>query len=164
MSREFGIVCFDHTNCYEKQYTKADLLQFAGKRDDEEFLQSRQVMATIIIIQNSSITRQMVKKWYSWMHENSALIDDSPSLLPEFPEFRENRHDQSVFSILAKECGAKILPQSEVYPTPCDWSTMDAYPFWAARRKSFSKPALMQRIINKLKTVFQLKATFLRKM
>ncbi len=154
MAKANGIVCFDHTRCFVKQYTKSDVLHYFKKNDDEAVLESRQLMSGILIMQNNEKTKSFISQWFNIMHENPSLIDDSPSKHEEHPDFRENRHDQSIFSLLAKDYGVTVLSQGEVYPTPCDWSTMDDYPFWAARRKIFSKPSLARRIIIKVETVF----------
>lgn len=45
------------------------------------------------------------------------LIDDSPSFAPNHPEFRENRHDQSILSTLAARDGIKLHPWNVKYLT-----------------------------------------------
>ena len=47
-------------------------------------------------------TRSFVNKWYETccIHR---LIDDSHSIIPNHPWFRDHRHDQSVYSILFKK-------------------------------------------------------------
>jgi hypothetical protein len=63
------------------------------------------------------------------------LIDDSPSKLPNYPSFHENRHDQSLFSVIRKKCGTEMTDFDETYFNN-DWSGIAMkYPFWATRFK-----------------------------
>ena len=47
-------------------------------------------------------TRTLVNRWYE-LCCNYHLIDDSPSIAPNLPEFIEHRHDQAIFSLLTKK-------------------------------------------------------------
>lgn len=42
------------------------------------------------------------------------LITDKASVAPNFPDFVENRHDQSVFSVLTKQIGAFAFPPEKL--------------------------------------------------
>lgn len=46
-----------------------------------------------------------------------SLVDDSYSQSPNFPEYIEGRHDQSIFSVLTKLSGGTALPATETVPT-----------------------------------------------
>lgn len=144
------IICFEHQNCFAKQYNKMQLLQHFDLANNLSFLESRQLMAGLLLIKKTETSVDLVSEWYSIMHGTPNLIDDSPSDLPELPDFIAHRHDQSVFSALCYKYGIKGLPQQEVYPNGGDWSQMTEYPFWAARRKVFAKPSLIERIYRKL--------------
>lgn len=152
LSDESPIICFEHTNCFEKQYCKSELLAKFDLLGDTVFLQSRQKMATLMFLRKCQISLEFLHEWSNICHCNHSLIDDRLSSLPEHSEFKEHRHDQSVFSCLCWKYGIEGLPQYEVYPTPCNWESMDKYPFWAARRKEFAKPSIFERIIRKLKS------------
>ena len=47
-------------------------------------------------------TRSLVSEWYR-LASIYHFIDDSPSKIPNTPDFREHRHDQSLFSLLTKK-------------------------------------------------------------
>jgi hypothetical protein len=40
---------------------------------------------------------------YNTLSNNYNLLDDSPSITQNHPKFIENRHDQSIFSIMLKQ-------------------------------------------------------------
>lgn len=59
-----------------------------------------QVQASVIVIRNSKTAREFVNEWLTWCTV-SDMIDDSPSSIPNHPEFKEHRHDQAVLTTLA---------------------------------------------------------------
>lgn len=73
----------------------------------------KQCQASVIFFRVSDYAKQFVAEWLKWcLHrlrfsegvctdEWRYLIDDSPSIAPNHPEFRENRHDQSILTTLA---------------------------------------------------------------
>jgi len=147
------IICFDHIRCFSKQYCKSDLLAFFGLLNDIVFLNSKQLMAGLLIIKKSEVSKTIIKTWYQIMTHNTFLIDDTISgKFEENPEFIDHRHDQSVFSALCYQHKENVivLPQKEVYQTPCDASTMSLYPFWAARRKLYKERSFYAKILSKL--------------
>jgi len=49
--------------------------------------------------------------------------------------FKDNRHDQSISSILRKIHGTFIIPTDESFKIPFNKGESLQYPFWAMRRK-----------------------------
>lgn len=69
----------------------------------------KQVQASVIFFRVNDHTRAFVKEWLDWcLFEGGRLIDDSPSRLPNHPEFRENRHDQAILATMAYRDGIKL--------------------------------------------------------
>lgn len=69
----------------------------------------KQVQASVIFFRVSDYTRKFVKEWLDWcLFEGGRLIDDSPSRLPNHPEFREHRHDQAILTTMAYREGIKL--------------------------------------------------------
>jgi len=84
----------------EKHYNKMDLFR-EFNMDTDEIKNSIQHQATIAIAKKTSLTTEFLTDWYSIACDYH-LIDDSPSVYPNDPSFREHRHDQSIFSLLIK--------------------------------------------------------------
>lgn len=84
----------------ESDWTKADLVNLIGATP--EHMESKQYQAGALLLLVCPKTRNLVEEWYtlSCDYQN---IDDSPSQLPNDSGFREHRHDQSIFSLLAKK-------------------------------------------------------------
>ena len=88
-------------NCSEIAWCKKDLLDNL-EMNDEKYLNSEQLQASIILLLVCPETRRLIKDWYdiSCDYHN---IDDSPSISKNYDSFIEHRHDQSIFSLLVKK-------------------------------------------------------------
>ena len=60
------------------------------------------IQAGIIYMRKCEEIDRFMRKWYDKCALDPHMIDDSPSKVPNHPDFREHRHDQSVFNILLK--------------------------------------------------------------
>ena len=122
----------------DRTWTKMDLLAYFKVQNNNDIINSGQITGGHVIIQKCESVVKFVEEWIN-ISENLHLIDDSPSLLPNFPEFREHRHDQSIFSLLCKTKGAVIFSSSECWvESDKDWNTLIDYPIWDKRDKQFS--------------------------
>jgi hypothetical protein len=85
----------------ERHWNKMDLPVYLNVTDDAH-LQSGQHQAGAVLIHVCDKTRRFLHEWYETCC-NYSLIDDSPSISPNFYRFSEHRHDQAVFSLLLKK-------------------------------------------------------------
>lgn len=85
-------------------YTKADTIDlFKNMLPSENVLKEGQIQSGNIIMVKNEYTINIIKKWKECMNINYLhYFDDSESIIPNSPEFKENRHDQSIFSLLLK--------------------------------------------------------------
>lgn len=87
----------------EAQWTKMDTYRHIVDSNDE-YLMTRQIISGIFFLKNTSMIRELVQKWIDvCVEENGKYLDDSPSALPNDSIFIENRHDQSIWSLLLKQ-------------------------------------------------------------
>lgn len=68
---------------------------------------AQQAQASVIFFKVNQNTRNFVKEWLLWC-QMPGFIDDSPSKLPNHPEFAEHRHDQAILTCLAIKHGYKL--------------------------------------------------------
>jgi hypothetical protein len=115
-SSESGILAFQ-THWTERNWTKGDLLDHFAVRDNPLVTETGQVQAGLLFLRNTSETRAFVDSWAKVFWENLSLADDSPSTSPNLEGFIEHRHDQSIFSLLAKLRGIEVLSASEQEPS-----------------------------------------------
>lgn len=76
----------------------------------------KQVQASVIFFRVSDWSRAFVAEWLKWcLHDGGRLIDDSPSRLPNHPEFQEHRHDQAILTTMAYREGCRLHYWPAVY-------------------------------------------------
>ncbi len=121
---------------FEYQYNKGDILDYFGVRDNKEYTHTRQFEAGIVFYRKGPVVEAFLKEWIEVVKNNFDFITDKPSKSPNLPGFIDNRHDQSVFSILAKKYNIAEFSRNELCPNEYDnydWNVMKPYPIWAKR-------------------------------
>ena len=111
-----------------KTYCKMDLFEYMGMINDK-IMNSDQYQAGLLLIKKNVLTSDFIDEWYN-ISCNYHLIDNSPSILQNSPEFIEHRHDQSIFSLLLK---------SDKYNKSMDNNDniiIDYYPILISRKKN----------------------------
>ena len=83
----------------EREWTKGDIYEHFGVNMENDT--SNQFLAPWIILRNNENTRAFVYEWML-LCQNQQLISDAPSKIPNHASFKENRHDQSLLSMLLK--------------------------------------------------------------
>ncbi len=142
---------FDIDDLTEKSWTTAELAEAMELSEGDK--NSNQIQAGILFLINNSKNREIVKKWWDF-----CVVEDYKYLRNSIFEnprgaFRQNRHDQSVFSCLAKKFEMHAIPD-ETYFYPEWYSTGRNYPIWAMRnrsglsRNSFFNKYIPARLIN----------------
>ena len=109
-----GIVSFHlaggHT---EGEYTRRHVMQ-ALEMESEDIRVSPQRMASFSIFRKCSESLAFLNEWLDFCCRPD-LITDLPSETPDFDEFKDHRHDQSLFSLLLKKHSISS------FPDPTQW-------------------------------------------
>lgn len=119
-------------------YTKNDLTKFCGMENDIKLGMDHMQPGQILLIKCDIIVK-LYTEYYEIGSNNYNLIDDSPSITPNYHKFIEHRHDQSVLSLLTKKYNLinyDLDPtyfgiNSESYNTKGKF-----FPIWTCRNKS----------------------------
>ena len=91
----------------EGQWSKRDAFVYMNA-DRSGFENTRQFLASFIVIQKSNFSVQFINEYLAYCCNPNILTDlDNTCGLPNYPEFKAHRHDQSVFSLLCKKYGLK---------------------------------------------------------
>ena len=136
----------------EYKYTKADLLNFFDCKNKKKITETNQFWAGSFFMKKNSFSKVFLKKWLKIFEKNYELIDDSPSKIKNHIDFIENRHDQSVFSLLCKV--NKIF---NISAYECDWGLKRNKRYWGHLNKSpiiakrDLRYGLLRRFINRQK-------------
>jgi hypothetical protein len=72
--------------------------------DNLEYTSSSQITASLIYIRKKKNTISFVEEWLNFC-QDPRVITDLPNTrgLPNYPDFVDHRHDQSIFSLLCKK-------------------------------------------------------------
>jgi hypothetical protein len=126
----FSIQMIEHL---EKTWTKMDIFEYYNA-NRPDILETGQLISGIYILRKCQHTIDIIDRWYEDSC-NYHLPDDSPSSIPNDPTFIENRHDQSLFSVIRKLHGTERSAFDETY-FENDWENSGInYPFWAVRMR-----------------------------
>jgi len=127
------VLSFQMHHLPEKEWTKRSLASHMNC-DNEEVMGSGQIMATSFGLKKCNETVDLIEEWFKiccllW------TIDDSKSSIENYPEFKDHRHDQSVFSLLRKRAGFHTI-KDETYPDNHSWDgdKILSVPILATRR------------------------------
>lgn len=130
----YGILSFSLRYFTDSRFTKMDVAQTL---DATEFMDSKQLVGGVYVVRKCDHVLSLFNEFYDiCSSQNYHLIDDSPSVATNAPDFQEHRHDQSVFSLLRKKRGTEIIEDETFWGPPFfDWKQGHIYPIWARRRK-----------------------------
>ena len=103
-----GILAFQHPHL-EKDWTKGDLLKYFGCYCDNHILMSLQLASGAFFLRKSLVTMKIAENWLDVYVNHYDLCTDKKSVEKNLIGFIENRHDQSVFSLLLKK-----IPHDEI--------------------------------------------------
>ena len=109
----------------ERKYTKGDLLEYFNFYNNTKITDSPQFWAGCFFIKKTNISIKFLDEWLSIFEKNFQLIDDSPSVKNNLVGFQENRHDQSVYSLLCKKYNLKSFSAYE-----CEWAYLNNERTW----------------------------------
>ena len=152
-------------NRMEKSYTKGDLLDYFGYYNDENILKSPQYWAGCFFIKKTDKSINFLNEWLEVFDKNFHLIDDGFSKIENYSEFIENRHDQSVFSLLCKRYKLASFSAYE-----CNWAFLNNKRTWEHNKcspilaKRDLKFGFFKRFLNRQKKTYKrLKRKFISK-
>ncbi len=102
----------------EKHWTKRDAFVYMDC-DKEEYTDQYQCWAGIIVLRKTQNTQSIIAEWLKYA-QDYRIITDAPNTcgLDDYEGFQENRHDQSILSLLMKKHNVAIiekLPVADFY-------------------------------------------------
>jgi len=92
----------DNKTWIEHVWTKMDIFEHLQVQDNIAIIKSVQIEASFILLKKSDISYRFIKEWLE-LCKDYHLISDEPSLKANVWSFWENRHDQSLLSVLGKK-------------------------------------------------------------
>ena len=151
LSQEFGGLGFQ-MNHREEAWTKEDLLHLLDTGIGDR--NSGQVLAGAFFLEKNT-GAALAEEWLQ-LALQSHLLDDSPSKLSNSVDFIEHRHDQSIFSLLAKKYNLLLLPDETAFHPGVNLDqaqTFENKPIWATRHRSFMNSLSMNPVIRVVRSI-----------
>ena len=105
---KYGIISFQLTNELEKVWTTKEIFDYFKIDKDNEIYNSNQYMSTILIMQKKKHLMDILKIYSQVLVDNRMLFTDKYNNKQE-EYFKDNRHDQSIFSIIRKLYGSIVI-------------------------------------------------------
>ena len=128
-----GILAFEHP-FLEKDWTKGDLLEYFKVYGNTSFTMTLQFASGIFALRKCSETTEMIEKWNNIYTHHYDLVTDKTSVKPDLLGFCENRHDQSVLSLLFKQRHPVSVSWQEIETLDNQFDeSMDSYPIQCRR-------------------------------
>lgn len=133
----------------EKDYTKGDLLYALNAYDNEKLTMTLQLWAGVFFIKKTTESIRIVDCWFDICHNQYDLITDKISNQRNLKGFIENRHNQSIFSLIVKLNSHIEIPFEEVESLDGNWERMNEYPI-QGRRLIHEQKSLLESVRKKL--------------
>jgi hypothetical protein len=134
-----GIISFQLGHL-EKIWTIKEIFDYFNINNESNILNSGQYMATILIMKKNNHLIKILDTWSNLVNINPLLITDYYTYNNQEEYFKDNRHDQSVLSVIRKIEGSIILDDETYFGDGIQSYKNNAnalqYPFWATRIKN----------------------------
>lgn len=128
---------FSLNNHKERDWTIKEIFNYFNLGLDSKIANSDQLIANHFILKKNKISIELFEKFNELLDYNPKLITHHYDKINQIETFRENRNDQSIFSVLNKMYGACIIPNDETYFEDGD-SRQYNYPFLSVRKRKYT--------------------------
>lgn len=131
LKSEHPIISFVLTH-QECKFTKRDVFDYFGIDKNNQLYTSDQIHSTVIIMIKTRYTQSLIDEYYNIAVTRPDLFTQE-SIMPNYEEYIDARHDQSVFSLLRKIRGSVEIPDSTILNN--QFVGLEHEPFLATRIK-----------------------------
>ena len=132
-SSDGGIISFKLSHL-EKFYTTKEIFNYFNIDTNGDIANDYQLVGGILIMKKTTKLKNKLDLVYKVYEDNHLLVTDYYNK-NQAPYFRENRHDQSIFSIIRKIHKSIELKDETYFGERGDIRNPVNYPFWALRLK-----------------------------
>jgi hypothetical protein len=118
----------------EKNWTTKNLFEYFNIELDSEIANSAQFVGGILVMQKKPHLINIIDEALKLIEYDQRLITDYFNNIDQELSFVDNRHDQSILSLLRKKYGSIILESDQTFKFH-NIQEKFKYPFWATRIK-----------------------------
>lgn len=124
-----GILSFQMEDLKEKFWTKREAFDYFKISYDDDIANSGQLVGGILIMKKNKKLISQIEEWNKVLYDDSSLFVDNFDRKVQIAEFKDHRHDQSIFSIIRKISGSLVI-KNETFFNFGSKISID-FPFWA---------------------------------
>jgi hypothetical protein len=131
---EEACISFQMNHHIEKKWTTQEIFDnFNIHSDSKDILESGQIIATVKMFRKCANSINIVSAWLNALHANPLLFTDHYNKNKQCKMFIDNRHDQSICSVLCKLYKTIILEDETYFEDGFGCPKSLKCPFWATR-------------------------------
>ena len=118
----------------EKNWTSTEIFNYFNMDINSKIANTGQIHSTVLIMKNNKKLLNLMDIYNKVLHDKPLLFTDHYNKIQK-PFFIENRHDQSIFSVIRKIYNPihPLLLKDETWFEPFKSKESLKYPFWATR-------------------------------
>ena len=130
----------------ENKWTTSELFHYFNIDNKSKIATGTQLEATHMIFKKNKHTHDYMNEYKNLLDYDSKLITDTYNLSGQISAFEENRHDQSIFSLLSKIYGGEVIENETHFLE--DKNEQEKYPFLAVRKHGHGLKDSIKFLIN----------------
>ena len=132
---DYGILSFQMIDQPEKYWTTSQIFDYFEVSDTDKTIRDEgQYVGGVLIMRKNDHLREYFRLFKKCVDSDPYLITDKYNPIQK-PPFRDNRHDQSISSIVRKKHGSIVVKGDESWKPPFGKGDSMNYPFWATRSR-----------------------------
>jgi hypothetical protein len=133
-NREEGCISFQMSQHKEKAWTTKEIFEhFNINNDSDDILETGQIMATIKMFKKNANAVNIVSAWLNALYRNPLVFTDHYNKNNQCEGFIDNRHDQSVCSIICKLYKTIVIEDETYFENGFGDEVSLKYPLWATK-------------------------------
>jgi hypothetical protein len=133
-NREEGCISFQMSQHKEKAWTTKEIFEhFNINNDSDDILETGQIMATIKMFKKNANAVNIVSAWLNALYRNPLVFTDHYNKNNQCDGFIDNRHDQSVCSIICKLYKTIVIEDETYFENGFGDEVSLKYPLWATK-------------------------------
>jgi hypothetical protein len=133
-NREEGCISFQMSQHKEKAWTTKEIFEhFNINNDSDDILKTGQIMATIKMFKKNANAINIVSAWLNALYRNPLVFTDHYNKNNQCDGFIDNRHDQSVCSIICKLYKTIVIEDETYFENGFGDEVSLKYPLWATK-------------------------------
>lgn len=119
----------------EKHWTTKEIFDYFHVSPEDPIANSGQYIDGILIMKKTPKLLECIKKWKQVIYDNVLLFTDYYNKKQKH-YFKDNRHEQSIISVLRKQYNTIVIPDETFFKPHWNSEKALSVPFWATRKRN----------------------------